>query len=228
MSKASKLLVAIAASAALGLPALHARATPVSVSDFSFVPGSGYGVDANENSATLLDVLFSGGFSAQSFTLDGVGDSMTFDLGSVTFGEPNSHAGIAASETDGLDIAARLTFTDPFSSLLQMSVTGSATTGSVSDSAIDFAIDWNPVQVSFGLGGLIEIALNDLTFSGPQTLTQTATITLLTPSEVPSQVPEPGTLALVGLALAAAGYVRRPRGKAQLPAESPVTSSRQG
>jgi hypothetical protein len=97
--------------------------------------------------------LFSGGFSAQSFTLDAVGDSRTFDLGSVAFRELNGHSGVVASETNGLDIAARLTFTDPFSSLIEMLVSGSATTGSVSDSALDFAIDWNPVQVAFGSGG---------------------------------------------------------------------------
>ena len=61
MVKVSRLLLATAASAALGLTAFHTHATPVSVSDFSFAPGSGYGVDANENSGTLLDVLFSSG-----------------------------------------------------------------------------------------------------------------------------------------------------------------------
>lgn len=214
MNKASRLLLATAASAALGLTALHSHATPVSVSTFSFTPGSGYGIDADENPGTLLDVIFSSGFLAQSFTLGAAGDSRTFDLGTVQFREENAHSGILASETDGLDVAARLTFTDPFAAQIQMLVTGSAITGSVSDAAIDFTIDWNPVQMAFGSGGLLEIALNDLNFTGLQTLTQTATITLLRTSEVTrvAQVPEPGTLVLAGLALAAVGFVRRSRG----------------
>jgi hypothetical protein len=211
-SIATHLLRTMAVPAVLAFAALHTHATPVSVSDFSFAPGSGYGVDANESSGTMLDVLFSSGFSAQGFALDAIGDSRTFDLGSVALREPNSHGGILAAETDGLDIAARLTFTDPFSSLIQMLVTGSATTGSVSDSAIDFTIDWNPVQVAFGSGGLLEIALNDLNFTAIETLTQTATITLLRTELVvtpQSTVPEPGSLALMGAAFAGLACCRR-------------------
>lgn len=215
MNKASRLFLATAASAALGLTALHTHATPVSVSEFSFERGIGYGIDDNESSGTLLDVrFFSSGFPAQSFTLGAVGDFLTFTLGTVQFLEPNSHSGIRAGETDDLGVTASLTFTDPFSYVIQMLVVGSATTGSVSDSAIDFTIDWNPMQRAFGSGGLLEIALNDLNFIGMQTLTQTATITLLRTPEVTrvEQIPEPGTLVLAGLALGAVGFVRRSRG----------------
>jgi PEP-CTERM motif len=214
MNKASRLLLASAASAAFGLTALHTHATPVSVSGFSFERGIGYGIDDNESSGTRLNVTFSSSSLAQNFTLGAVGDSRTFDFGSVEFLEPNSHGGILATETDNLGVTATLTFTAPFSSPIEMLVTGSATTGSVSDSAIDFTIDWNPVQVGFGSGGLLKIELNDLSFTGLQTLTQTATITLLSTGEVTrvEQIPEPGTLVLAGLALGAVGFVRRSRG----------------
>jgi PEP-CTERM motif-containing protein len=206
-----RFLSALGAVAMLALSPV-ASATPVSISDFSFAPGSGYGVDANEAAGTLLDVLFSSGFSAQSFILGVVGDSWTFDLGSIALREPNSHSGIVASETDGLDIAARLTFTDPFSSLIQLLVTGSATTGSVSDAAIDYVIDWNPVQVAFGSGGLIEISLSDMSFTGIETLTQAATVTLVRADEsAPTAIPEPASLALLGLGIGCVALTRRRR-----------------
>ena len=190
-----------------------ASAVPVAITDASFAPGSGYGVDADENGGTLLDVLFATAvFTTQNFTLGAAGDSRTFDFGTIQFREPNAHSGILISETDGLDIAARLTFIDPFSSLIQLLVTGSAITGSVSDSAIDYVIDWNPVQVAFGSGGLIEISLSDMSFTGLETLTQTATVTLLRTSEsAPTAIPEPATLALLGLGIGCVALTRRKR-----------------
>jgi PEP-CTERM motif len=214
MNRASRRLLATAASAALGLTALHTHATPVSVSSFSFTRGSGYGVDASAGSAVLLNVRFTSGFSAQSFTLGAVGESRTFDLGSASFREPNSQNGIRASETDDRGVTAGLTFTGPFAALIQTLVTGSAITGPVNDAHTDFTIDWDPAQMALGAGGLLEIQLTDLSFTGEQTLTETATMTLLRTTEVTraALVPEPGTLVLAGIALAGLAFVRRSRG----------------
>jgi hypothetical protein len=201
--------------ALLVFSAAHAQAAAVSVASFSFTPGSGYGVDGNESSGLLLGATFSNStFLAQNFVLTGAGDSMTFNVGTVQFSEPNSNGGINANEVDNLGVAASLTFNGPFAGVVGLLATGAATSGAVSDAAADLTIDWAPVQLAFGAGGLLELSLNDLTFNGLSTLTQTATLTLLSAPDVGarvSAVPEPGALALFAAALAGLVFTRRRR-----------------
>lgn len=210
-SIAARSLRSLAIPAVLAFAALHATAAPVSVTTVSFAAGSGYGLDANEGSGTLLGVLFSNAVP-QDFELSMAGDSYTFTVGTFQLVEANSSGGINANEVDNLGVTATLDFGALFGSI-QLAGTGAATLGAVSDSAIDLTLDWEPVQAAFGSGGLLGITMNDLAFATPTTLAQTMTVTLIREPVVSplSTVPEPGSLALMGAAFAGLAFARRRR-----------------
>jgi MYXO-CTERM domain-containing protein len=215
-----RLMQALAAPllAAAALSSAHAAPVSVSVAGFSFVPGSGYGVDASEVNGTLLDVLFSSaGFGGSNFLLGSAGTSYTFDVGSVQLREANAHSGIRATETDGLGVTASLTFTSPFAAPVAFQFTGGAVAGTVSDSDVDLTLSWTPIQWVLDNGAVLGIALNTLAFHAQETLTQTATITLLqaAPGQdttAPAAVPEPSAWLLALTALGALALGRRRRG----------------
>ena len=128
--------------ATLALAAAGAQAAPVAVavSSFGLTPGTGYGVDADERNGTLLDVVFGSSFASQSFSLGAAGDFHTFAVGSWQLREPSGFGGVDAAETDNLGVAASFTFSSPFGSVVEVTATGTATTGPVTDAQADLLL----------------------------------------------------------------------------------------
>ncbi|MDD1611241.1 MAG: hypothetical protein LUO95_11815, partial [Methylococcaceae bacterium] len=114
-NKFKKIVLAISAMGFIATASV-ANAIPFTITATSFTNiGSGYGVDADERNATLLDVRFStSNFLPLTFTLDSVvGASYTFNFGTVDLQEPNAHGGITSNEMDNLGVTASFIFTNP-------------------------------------------------------------------------------------------------------------------
>jgi len=195
------------------------------VTDASFAPGSGYGIDANERArnATLLDVRFdTSGFVTQNFMLNSIGDSKTFNFGKIELREFNGHGGILPEETDLLGVQAYLTFLDPLGLTEGIGARATAVSRSLSDSHLDYSLIWDPIVVDLGLGGSFVISFPNVNFYHKKvSQMQTATITLqslpedipLLSAGVPVHAPEPASLLLLGTGLGALGLAANRRRK---------------
>lgn len=201
--------------AGLLVAASAANAVTFNITGATFTPASGYGVGNNE-----LDVTFGPSNywnSTQSFTLNTVGQqSSLFNVGLINLREID----ISQSETGSLGVAATFSFLSPFAATTLFTVqgTGAATTGVVNDCSFcsndpsDYTINWAPVTFNFGTGGKFQLELTDLSFNETEQLVQTARLTLLA---LPSAggggtaVPEPTTIALLGLGLLGFAASRR-------------------
>lgn len=204
----------------------QASPTPVGFGIAGATPtlGAGYGPETDSveaNNPSLLDVRFTNTFSAQDNPLSEVGQSWTFELGTIDFRELNTGSGdahkITPNETDGLGVSWILSFTDPVVTDINLTAHITANAGPIGDAPIDYGIYWTDTPVNFGAGGQFRIRLNDVSFAGSRlgAQSQTATVTLLElpdaaqDSALAQAIPEPDSLALVSFALVGLMAARR-------------------
>lgn len=138
------------------------------------------------------------------------GDSTTVDLFDIWTDESWVNADDLIPQYIGVDFA--FTVPDSFSGTSEGESVGTSTFFGAFQSG---QVTWdNPATLLFGDGGILEISLSDATFnwgigglwSGEKHgATVKATFSLV---QAPAAVPEPGTLALLGLGLLALGAAR--------------------
>jgi hypothetical protein len=201
--KFKQVLLSLATAVSFATPAF-ATPIPFTISSITVAAAStGYGATGND----ALDVTFTPVTAPITFNLDLAApgpSSKTFTIASINLKEdcidPGSCPTPKGNETKNLDVLVTISFTSPLIGNQLVTLTGSATPGPVNDSAVDYSLTFgDPILVAFGKNGQFSLDVLNLSFSanGPQDLQ--ATVALL---KAPQVVPEPASLALMGVGLA--------------------------